>query len=103
MLKPAFDPSAKKRTVRLTLNADLYAKAKAHGINASQVAEAALAQALDTRSAAKVRAEITKDRAAYNAYVEKHGSPAEMLRNYLAERDDARLLNHPRPERRGVR
>jgi len=101
MRKPAFDPSAKKRTVRLTVNA-LYAKAKAHGINASQVAEAALAQALDARSAAKVRAEIAKDMAAYNAYVEKHGSPAEMLRNYLAERDDARL-NHPRPGRRGVR
>jgi hypothetical protein len=27
--------------------------------------------------------------AAYNAYVEKHGSPAEMLREYLADRDDA--------------
>jgi post-segregation antitoxin (ccd killing protein) len=85
------------------LSADLYAKAKAQGINASQVAEAALAQVLDTRSAAKARAEIAKDMAAYNTYVERHGSPAEMLRNYLAERDDARFLNHPRPERRGVR
>jgi post-segregation antitoxin (ccd killing protein) len=102
MRKLAFDPSAKKRTVRLTLNADLYAKAKAHGIKASQVAEAALALALDECSAAKVRAEIAKDMAACNAYVEKHGSPVEMLRNYLAGRDDARL-NRPRPERRGVR
>ncbi|MBX9792660.1 MAG: type II toxin-antitoxin system CcdA family antitoxin [Burkholderiaceae bacterium] len=88
MRKPVFDRRAKKRTVRLTLNADLYAKAKAHGINASQVAEAALAQALEARSAAKVRAEIAKDMAALNAYVAKHGSPAEMLRDYLAERDD---------------
>ena len=89
MRQPPFDPAAKKRTVSLTLNADLYAKAKAHGINASQVAEAALAEALAASLAAEVRAEIDKDMAAYNAYVEKHGSPAEMLRGYLAERDDA--------------
>jgi post-segregation antitoxin (ccd killing protein) len=67
MRKAAFDPSAKKRTVRLTLNADLYAKARALGINASQVVEAALAKELDARSSEKVRAEIVKDMAAYNA------------------------------------
>ena len=89
MRKPAFDQTAKKRTVSLTLNSDLYAKAKAAGINASQVAEEALAQALNARLVEKVRAEIEKDLAACNAYIEKHGSPAEMLREYLAERDDA--------------
>ncbi len=89
MRKPPFDPSAKKRTVSLTLNADLYVKAKAEGINASHVAEEALAQALKARLLEKMRAEIGKDMAAYNAYIEKHGSPAEMLRDYLAERDDA--------------
>ena len=89
MRKPVFDPSAKRRTVSLTLNGDLYAKAKAEGINASQVAEEALAQALKTRLSEKVRAEINQDLAAYNAYIEKHGSPAQMLREYLAGRDDA--------------
>jgi antitoxin CcdA len=89
MRQLSFDPLAKKRTVSLTLNSDLYAKAKAEGINASQVAEAALAEALAVRLAEKVRAEIEQDLAAYNAYIEKHGSPAEMLRDYLAERDDA--------------
>ena len=89
MRKPMFNPSSKKRTVRLTLNADLYAKAKAEGINASQVAEEALVQVLKARLVEKVRAEIEKDMAAVNAYIEKHGSPAEMLRDYLAERDDA--------------
>ncbi|MBI2735511.1 MAG: type II toxin-antitoxin system CcdA family antitoxin [Rhodospirillales bacterium] len=88
MRQPAFDPSSKRRTVGLTLNADLYAKAKAEGINASQVAEEALAQALKTRLLEKARAEIAKDMAACNAYIGKHGSPAEMLRDYLAERDD---------------
>jgi len=88
MRKPVFDPSAKKRTVRLTLNADLYAKAKAEGINASQVTEEALAQALKARLSEKLSAEINQDLAACNAYFEKHGSPAKMLRDYLAERDD---------------
>jgi antitoxin CcdA len=86
---PPYDLSAKKRTVSLTLNGDLYAKAKAQGINASQVAETALAQALALRLTKKVKAEIEQDLEAYNAYVEKHGSPAEMLRDYLADRDDA--------------
>ncbi|GEP54060.1 type II toxin-antitoxin system CcdA family antitoxin [Reyranella soli] len=89
MRKPSFDRNAKKRTVSLTLNSDLYAKAKAEGINASQVAEEALAQALEACLLKKIRAEIEKDMAACNAYIEKHGSPTEMLREYLAERDDA--------------
>ena len=89
MRSPSYDTSARKRTVSVTLNEDLYAKAKAEGINASQVAEAALADALALRLAEKVRSEIEQDMAAYNAYVEKHGSPAEMLRDHLADRDDA--------------
>jgi antitoxin CcdA len=89
MRQPPFDPLARKRTVSLTLNSDLYAKAKAQGIKASQVAEAALAAALAARLTEKVKAEIAQDLAAYDAYVEKHGSPAEMLRDYLADRDDA--------------
>lgn len=89
MKQPLFDATAKKRTVSLTLNADLYAKAKAQGINASQIAEEALAVALASRVSEKIKAEIRHDLDAYNTYVEKHGSPAEMLRDYLAERDDA--------------
>jgi antitoxin CcdA len=89
MRQPPFDPLARKRTVSLTLNSDLYAKAKAQGINASQVAEAALAAALAARLTEKVKAEIAQDLAAYDAYIEKHGSPAEMLRDYLADRYDA--------------
>ena len=55
----------------------------------SQVAEAALAEALALGLKKKVQAEIEQDLAAYNAYVDKHGSPAEMLRDHLADRDDA--------------
>jgi antitoxin CcdA len=89
MRRPPYDPAAKKRTVSLTLNSDLYAKAKAQGINMSQVAEAALVRALVASITEQARADIEKDLAACNAYIEKHGSPAEMLREYLAERDDA--------------
>ena len=46
MRNSLYDAGARKRTVSLTLNADLYAKAKGAGINVSKVAEAALAQAL---------------------------------------------------------
>jgi antitoxin CcdA len=84
-----FDTAAKKRTISLTVNGDLYAKAKSQGINASQVAEDALAEALAARVSEKIRAEIQQDLTAYNAYIEKHGSPAEMLRDYLAQDDDA--------------
>lgn len=84
-----FDPAARKRTVSLTVNGDLYRRAKSEGINASQVAEDALAQALAEKLAAKVQAEIEQDIAAYDAYIEKYGSPAQMLRDHLAERDDA--------------
>lgn len=66
------------------MKGDLYAKAKARGINASQVAEAALAAALAAREADEIRADIGKDLAAYSAYIDKHGSPAEMLRDHLA-------------------
>jgi antitoxin CcdA len=84
-----YDHSAKKRTVSLTLNGDLCAKAKAQGINISEVAEAALAEALALHLKKRIQAEIEQDLAAYNAYVDRHGSPAEMLRNHLADRDDA--------------
>jgi antitoxin CcdA len=89
MSKPLFDAAAKKRTVSLTLNSDLYAKAKAEGINASQVAEVALAEALAAQVALTAKIEIQHDLHAYNVYVEKHGSPAEMLQTHLAEDDDA--------------
>ena len=84
-----FDKAAKKQTVSLTVNGDLYKRAKSEGINASQVAEEALADALARRLSTKVKAEIDQDLAAYDAYVEKHGSPAQMLREHLAENDDA--------------
>jgi len=41
MRRPRYDSSGPKQTVSLTLNSDLYPKAKSLGINASRVAEQA--------------------------------------------------------------
>ena len=84
-----YDMKAPKQTVSLTVNSDLYARAKKLGINASQIAEEALTQALARKLAEQIRAEIREDLAAYNSYVEAHGSPAEMARAHYRARDDA--------------
>ncbi len=89
MKPPHYDVRARKQTVSLTLNSDLYARAKELGINASQVAEEALDYIVAKRVAELVKAEIQQDLAAYNAYVAEHGSPAELARAHYAGRDDA--------------
>ena len=83
-----YDAHSRKRTVSLTLNADLCAKARDAGINLSKVAEAALAQALSLRMAERLRAEIQSDLAAHEAFVEQHGSFAGMVREHYALPDD---------------
>lgn len=85
MRHSVYDRTARKQTVSLTINSDLYAKIKEAGINASQVAEAALVEALKE----KIRDEIKQDIAAYEAYVAEHGNPAELAREYYAKLDDA--------------
>lgn len=84
-----YDRQSAKQTVSLTVNSDLYAKVRRLGMNASQIAEEALAQALARKLAEQVKDEIREDLAAYNSYVETHGSPADLARAYYRERDDA--------------
>ncbi len=79
---------AAKQTVSLTINSDLYAQARRLGINASQVAEEALIQEVSRRKAERLRAEIRQDLEAMNAYIDKHGSFAEMVREFYQERDE---------------
>ena len=88
MRNPAHDTKAAKRTVSLTINSDLYAQAKKLGINASQVAEEALAQQVARRKAEQLRAEIEQDLEAMNAYTAKYGSFADMVREYYGNRDE---------------
>jgi post-segregation antitoxin (ccd killing protein) len=87
MRHPPYDTGARKRTVSVTLNADLYAKAKDAGINLSKVAEEALAKELAQRLAEQARAEIRQDLAALSAFVEAHGSFADLVREHYASTD----------------
>jgi post-segregation antitoxin (ccd killing protein) len=77
-----YDLKATKQTVSLTLNSDLYAQAKRYGINASQIAEDALAQEVARRRAEQVKAEVRHDIEALDSYESVHGSFPEMVREY---------------------
>jgi post-segregation antitoxin (ccd killing protein) len=88
MRHPAYDPKAAKQTVSVTINSDLYAQAKGFGVNASQVAEEALANEVARRKAEQIKAEIQRDLEALDAYESKHGSFAEMVREHYQLADD---------------
>ena len=87
MRKPLFEPKAPKQTVSITLNSDLYAKAKSMGINASKVAEEALAHEYSVGRREVLRAEIRDELAALERYEVQHGSFSELARAHY-ERDD---------------
>ncbi|HEY7576097.1 MAG TPA: type II toxin-antitoxin system CcdA family antitoxin [Acetobacteraceae bacterium] len=84
-----FDAAARKRTVSLTINGDLYARTKAAGINASRVAEEALAEALRRQQAEVLRDEIRRDQRALARYVAEYGDPAAELREMFEPPSDA--------------
>ena len=83
-----YNLKASKQTVSVTINSDLYAQAKRLGVNASQIAEEALALELARRHAEQLQAEIRADLEASNAYADKHGSFAEMVREHYARDDE---------------
>jgi antitoxin CcdA len=80
--EPLFAYDSPKQTVSLTINSDLFARAKALGLNASRIAEDALAKELERRRKDTLLAEIKLDVAAMDAFVEKHGSFAAMMREH---------------------
>ncbi len=88
MSAPMYDQRARKRTVSVTLNSDLYGQARAAGINVSRVAEDALLTALRVRRAEALRDEIRRDMETLAKYVGEHGDPAAELRT-MFEPDDA--------------
>ena len=88
MRERPYDPKAAKQTVSITLNSDLYAKAKSLGINASKVAEEALAAAYAVCRAESLKAELREDVAAVDRYAERHGAFADLVRAHY-EQDDA--------------
>jgi antitoxin CcdA len=87
MRNPLFEPKAAKQTVSITLNSDLYAKAKRIGINTSKVAEEALAYEYAQRLSEELRAELRQGLAAVESYADQHGSFADLVREHY-ERGD---------------
>ncbi len=87
MRKPEYDTQAPKQTVSLTLNSDLYAKAKRLGINASQVAEKAIADEYASLRTKQLRAELQKELEELDRYVEEHGCFSDMVRDHYGNDD----------------
>ena len=85
-----FDLNAPKQTVSVTLNSDLYAKAKSVGINASKVAEEAIADEYSKRCKEALLKELREDLAAVEKYEEQHGSFPELVRAHY-EREDGSI------------
>jgi antitoxin CcdA len=84
-----YDTKAPKQTVSVTINSDLYAKAKQLGINASQVAEKAIADEYAALRAKELRAELAAELAAIDKFVEQHGSFGEMVHAHYGDDDGA--------------
>lgn len=80
--EPAYALDAPRQTVSLTINSDLFARAKALGINVSRVAEEALARELERLRRGEIEAEVPGEIAAINDYEQKHGSFSAHLRRH---------------------
>jgi post-segregation antitoxin (ccd killing protein) len=87
MRDPLFEPKAAKQTVSITLNSDLYAKAKSAGINISKVAEEALATKYAELCSEALIAELREGLAAVDSYAEQHGSFSELVRKHYEQGD----------------
>ncbi|WP_428493309.1 type II toxin-antitoxin system CcdA family antitoxin [Rhodopila sp.] len=85
-----YDHNAKRRTVSVTLNADLVARSAAHGINISRVAEAALVAAFEQAEKAKIREEIREASRFVEEIVAKYGHPfPESRAMFMPDEEDA--------------
>jgi post-segregation antitoxin (ccd killing protein) len=86
---PLYDHTAKRKTVSVTLNADLVARSVAHGINISRVAEAALIAAFETAEKAKIREELKEDALWVARFVAEHGYPfPESMAMFMPDEED---------------
>ena len=89
MRTPLFDPKAAKQTVSITLNSDLYAKAKSVGINLSRVAERALAETYAEHRRDALSTDVQQDMAAVENYADQHRSFADLVREHYEGDDGA--------------
>ncbi len=85
---PPYDARAPKRSVTLTLNSDLYTRAKALGINVSRIAERAVSDEYSRLERERIKLEIADEMSALEAFEAKHGSCHELMREYLEALDN---------------
>ncbi len=88
MRLPLYDHGARRKTVSVTLNADLAARATAHGINISRIAEAALAKAFEEAERATIREEIRIAMQFADELAREHGHPFPDQRAMFVPADD---------------
>jgi post-segregation antitoxin (ccd killing protein) len=88
MSTPLYDVHARRKTVSITLNSDLVAKASALGINISRSAETAIVQAFEAAEKAKICEEIREALRMVDEYVALHGLPFSDWANDPPEVDD---------------
>jgi post-segregation antitoxin (ccd killing protein) len=89
MREPLFKPKAPKQTVSITLNSDLYAKAKSAGINTSKVAEEALASKYAELHSEAIRADLQRGLSVVENYADQHGAFADLVREHYESEDGA--------------
>jgi antitoxin CcdA len=75
MRTPLYDLNARRKTVSITLNADLVAKTSAMGINISRTAEAAVIKAFEDAEKANIREELREAVRITDELVAAHGLP----------------------------
>jgi antitoxin CcdA len=75
-----YNTVAAKRSVHLTLNSDLIARARQEGLNLSAVAEEAMAAEMARRHRAKWDAEVKQACKAHDEYLAEFGSVGDILR-----------------------
>lgn len=80
--RAVYDTDAAKKPVNLSVNSDLLDKARALGVNLSQLLEEQLARAVREETGKRWLVENRAAIEAYNAYVEKHGVFSEGLRSF---------------------
>ena len=89
MRLPLYNVNARRKTVSITLNSDLVAKASAIGINISRTAETAVIQAFEAAEKARIRGEIREATRMVDEYVAIHGMPFDDWANADPATDDA--------------
>jgi post-segregation antitoxin (ccd killing protein) len=91
---PPYDPNARRKTISVTINADLAAKAVPAGINLARTAEAAIPVAFTELERGRVKADIAVAVRITDAYVAQHGHPSsDWLSNFEPE-NPAQLLRN---------